>query len=119
MEPTSPLSVPVYQILLSLSDRVLHGYAILLDVSERTDGEVQIAAGTLYAAVDRLLRSGWIEELDEAPGDQGHDERRRYYSITGDGLERLQQEAKRMHRAVQMAADKRLIRRPAAGGRQV
>ena len=33
-----PLSVPVFQILISLADRDLHGYAIIQDVSSRTDG---------------------------------------------------------------------------------
>ena len=58
---SSPLSVPVYQILLSLSDRVLHGYVILKDIRGRTQNEVVLAAGTLYAAIARLEQQGWIE----------------------------------------------------------
>ena len=46
-----PLTVPVFQILVSLADRDLHGYAIIQDVAARTDGEVRLTASTLYAAI--------------------------------------------------------------------
>lgn len=42
-----PLTVPVFQILLSLSDRDRHGYAIIQDVRQRTAGEVALTASTL------------------------------------------------------------------------
>ena len=67
LEMTSPLSVQVFQILLSLVDDDLHGYAIIQDVAQRTGGEVRLTASTLYAAVKRLLDSGWIEELRQRP----------------------------------------------------
>ena len=109
---SSPLSVPVYQILLSLSDRVLHGYAILRDIRERTDNEVVLAAGTLYAAIARLERGRMIEELAESPEDDRDDPRRRYYRITEEGLEVVRREAQRLQRFVRMAEDKQLV--PAA-----
>jgi hypothetical protein len=58
-----PLSVPVFQILLSLADRHLHGYAIIQDIRQRTDGEVVLTASTLYAAIKRMLDGGLIVEL--------------------------------------------------------
>lgn len=111
---SSPLSIPVYQILLSLSDRALHGYAILQDVRERTDGEVQLAAGTLYAAVARLERDGMIEELADPPDGDEVDPRRRYYRITDAGLGAVRAEAKRLQRFVDMAQEKRLLEEPAS-----
>ena len=62
-----PLTVPVFQILLSLSDQDLHGYAIIQDIRARTAGEVTLTASTLYAAIRRLLDAGLVEELEERP----------------------------------------------------
>ena len=78
-----PLSVPVFQILVSLADRDLHGYAIIQDVSTRTEGEVQLTASTLYAAIKRMLDAGMVEEVNEPRrGPDGDDARRRYRSPT-------------------------------------
>jgi DNA-binding PadR family transcriptional regulator len=115
-EPSNPLTIPVYQILLSLSDRDMHGYAILRDIEERTAGEVKLAAGTLYAAVARLVREGLIEEIVEV-GDHDADARRRYYRITSRGRRAAAADAERMRRFVRMAEDKDLIASPASGER--
>jgi DNA-binding PadR family transcriptional regulator len=104
-----PLTVPVFQILLSLSDRDLHGYAIIQDIRERTEDEVVLTASTLYAAVKRLLDGGLISELDTRPGPDEDDSRRRYYHITPLGLDVVRLEAARLERAVRMARRKRLV----------
>ena len=103
-----PLTVPVYQILLSVADESLHGYAIIKDVEERTAGEVRLTASTLYAAIKRLVSSGMLEETDDRPGDDD-DPRRRYYRITGYGTEVLTEEARRLDRAAEMARRKNLL----------
>lgn len=108
-----PLSVPVFQILLSLSDRDLHGYAIIQDIRARTDGEVQLTASTLYAAIKRLLDSRLIEELDERPGPADDDPRRRYYRITTFGLDVVRLEAARLERMLKLARRKKLTPRKA------
>jgi DNA-binding PadR family transcriptional regulator len=105
----APLSTAVFQILLSLVDEALHGYALIQDVRARTDGEVQLTASTLYAAMKRLLDSGWIEELEDAPTGEKHDERRRYYQITQLGREIAIAEAKRLERMTAQARAKRLL----------
>jgi DNA-binding PadR family transcriptional regulator len=105
-----PLTVPVFQILLSLSDRELHGYAIIQDIRERTDGEVALTASTLYAALKRLLDAGLVAELDTRPPDDD-DPRRRYYRITPDGLAVARLEAARLARTLAMARRKRLVAR--------
>ncbi len=106
-----PLSVPVFQILLSLADRELHGYAIIQDIRGRTDGEVELTASTLYAAIRRLLDGGLIEEVDTRPGPEDDDPRRRYYRITPLGLGVARLEAARLERAVKMARQKKLVPR--------
>ena len=110
----SPLTVPVYQVLLSLSDRDLHGYAIIQDIRSRTDGEVDLTASTLYAAVKRMLGAGLIEELEDRPAPELDDSRRRYYGITAEGREVLTAEARRLERSAQMAREKQIL--PALAG---
>lgn len=113
LESHLPLSVPVFQILLSLSDRDLHGYAIIQDIRERTSGEVALTASTLYAALKRLLDAGLVEELSERPPADADDARRRYYRIRRDGLSVATLETARLLRAVKMARRKRLAPRNA------
>ena len=108
-----PLSVPVFQILLSLSDQDLHGYAIIQDIRARTAGEVSLTASTLYAAVKRLLDGRLIEELDTRPGPEDDDSRRRYYSITPLGIDVARLEMARLERALKMARQKKLAPRRA------
>lgn len=108
-----PLTVPVFQILLSLADQDLHGYAIIQDIRERTAGEVDLTASTLYAAIRRLLDGGLVEELDTRPGPEDDDARRRYYRITALGLDVARLEAARLERAVKMARRKKLVPRKA------
>lgn len=113
-EPSAqlPLTVPVFQILVSLADRDLHGYAIIQDVAVRAEGEVRLTASTLYAAIRRMLDIGMVEEVDDprrAPA--GEDERRRYYRMTPYGREVAQAEVARLERAAGMARAKRLIPR--------
>lgn len=107
-----PLSVPVFQILISLADRDLHGYAIIQDIAQRTVGEVRLTASTLYAAIRRMLEAGMIDEVDDprrAP--PGEDDRRRYYRMTPYGREVAQSEAARLERTASMARAKRLLPR--------
>ena len=108
-----PLTVPVFQILLSLSDQDLHGYAIIQDIRERTDNEVNLTASTLYAAIKRLLDGGLLEELDTRPGLEDDDPRRRYYRLTRLGTDVARLEAARLERAVKMARQKKLTPRRA------
>lgn len=104
-----PLSAQVFQILLSLLDDDLHGYALIQDIRRRTDGEVSLTASTLYAAAKRLLGAGWIEEVEHDRPPPGHDDRRRYYRITARGRAAARAEARRLERLTAMARDKRLL----------
>ena len=106
--PPAPLSTQVFQILLSLVDDDLHGYAIIQDVAERTGGEVRLTASTLYAAIKRLLDADWIEERRQRPR-VGDDPRRRYYHLTAVGRNAARAEASRLERLAAMARAKRLI----------
>jgi DNA-binding PadR family transcriptional regulator len=108
-----PLPVSEFQILLALADEERHGYAIRREVSERTDGDVQLGPGTLYGSIKRMVNSGLIAESDERPDPELDDERRRYYRITPLGRKVAVAEARRMERLVRIARAKRLLGRPA------
>ena len=116
-EPASflPLSTQVFQILLSLAGEPRHGYAVIVDVQTRTDGEVNLTASTLYDALSRLLDDELIQETAVAhppsAGGTKPDARRRYYELTPLGRQVARAEARRLERLVLMARDKRLLGR--------
>lgn len=114
-----PLSVPVYQILLCLADRELHGYAMIQEIRDRTGGEVDLTPSTLYGAVKRLEDDGLIEEAEERPDSLLDDSRRRYYRITALGREVARVEARRLERALEQARGKGILGKgpPAEEGR--
>jgi DNA-binding PadR family transcriptional regulator len=91
-----PLPAAVFHILIALADRDRHGYSIMQDVAARTDGKVQLSAGTLYSSIRRMLEQGLIEELAESPDPSSTDERRRYYRLTRFGRRVAAAEAARL-----------------------
>ena len=105
-----PLSGPVFQILLSLSERPMHGYAILADIRSRTATAVELGAGTLYAAIKRMLLTGMVEERKAPKGERHADARRRYYGITSHGRDAARAEARRLQSLTQLAYDRRLLK---------
>ena len=98
-----PLSPAAFSILLALKDGEKHGYAILREVSQRSDGALKLLPGTLYNLLKRMLEDGWIEELEERPDPALDDERRRYYRLTGLGEKIASLEAERMAGLVRAA----------------
>ena len=93
-----PLPTAVFHILVALADRDRHGYAVLQDVLERTEGALRLSPSSLYASIRRLLEQGLIEELDERPDPAHDDERRRYYRLTRLGRAVATAEARRLER---------------------
>jgi len=97
-------------ILLALVDGPKHGHGIRLDVLERTSRRVDLGPGTLYGAIKRLARRGWIAEIDPPPGEEG-DGRRRFYRLSAQGREAARAEVARLTELVEIARAKSL--RPA------
>jgi len=88
-------SDPSVLILTSLSDGPKHGYAIMTDVAAFSG--VGMEPGTLYGALSRLEKRGWIRPLDT-------DERRRPYQITAAGQSVLAEQLKTMQQVARTAA---------------
>ena len=98
-----PLQATAFHILLSLADEDRHGYAIILDVARRTNGELKLSAGTLYRSIQRMLELGLIVETKNRPAPEIDDERRRYYRITPFGTAVARAEAGRLRDLLKMA----------------
>jgi len=77
------------QIMLALAQEPRHGYGIKLDVERRTGGQMKLGSGTLYEAIQRMHKHGWLE-MAPAQGKDPGDSRRKYYRLTGEGRTRLQ-----------------------------
>ena len=109
-----PVTPATFHILLALADGDLHGYAIMQDVAQRSDGAVRLGPGTLYGALKRLLESRLVEESGERADPERGDERRRYYRLTPLGLAVARAEARRLDAILRAARRKKLIgERPA------
>jgi DNA-binding PadR family transcriptional regulator len=109
-----PLTPLAFEVLLSVAGGSSHGYAILRDIEERSEGEMAPHAGTLYRAIFRLVEQALLEELDEAPDPGEDDARRRYYALTSLGREVAAAEASRLADRVRTARSRRLLGRPGA-----
>lgn len=107
-----PLTPSLFHVLLALADGEKHGYAILKEVAQRTNGKVKLSAGTLYGIIKRLDESGMISEIAARPEVGLDDERRRYYKLTELGRQVAMAEAARLEEMVEMARAKRLVRKP-------
>ena len=77
-------------VLTALADAPRHGYGIVREVAELSQGRVKLKIGSLYGVLDRLSADGLIEPDRE----EAHDGRlRRYYRLTADGRRALAEEA--------------------------
>lgn len=85
-----------YFILVALLEEPLHGYGIIKQARTQSLGEVDLAVGTLYSALDRLSETGWVR-LDREETVNGRP--RRYYRITDDGVRAVRAQAARLQRA--------------------
>jgi len=98
-----PLPPATFHILMAVADEDRHGYAIIQDIAARTDGALQMSAGTLYRSIQRMQEQGLIVEVRERPAPEDDDERRRYYRITPFGLAVARAEARRLTQMVKLA----------------
>jgi len=104
-----PLSLPVFRILLALSDQTLHGYAIMQALAKKTGGRERILPGTLYSSLARMVEDGMVEELNPARDETSGGPQRRYYRRTLLGKAVAGAEAERMRVLVDVARAERIL----------
>lgn len=91
-----PLTETTYYILVALLEPG-HGYYVMQRVEELSGGKVRVAAGTMYGALDNLLKQKWIRSVPS------EDKRRKVYQITDLGREVLHLEAGRLRDLLRVA----------------
>ena len=105
-----PLPSSAFQILLALVGEDLHGYGIMRQVAEQTDGRMRLGPGTLYSSIQSLLEEKFIEEVDLREDTKLGQERRRYYRLTSAGRKLARSEADRLADLLRVARAKKILR---------
>src|SRR5215468_7686627 len=73
-------------ILRTLAVSRMHGYAIAQHIARTSDDVLKVEKGSLYPALDRLQRNGWVtSKWEQSPTGR----RARYYTITASGRRTL------------------------------
>ena len=83
-----PMSEPGFLVLISLLEPN-HGYGIMREISERSNGRINIGTSTIYTILYKMEQDGLLEISGEV-------DRRKVYSITSDGRKVLEAEAQRL-----------------------
>jgi DNA-binding PadR family transcriptional regulator len=97
-----PLKPNWFHVMLSLADQEQHGYGIMQEVLDRTDGKVRLWPATLYGTLKRLIDEDLIAESDARPNPEEDDARRRYYRLTQFGRRVLTAESRRLEDLVRV-----------------
>jgi len=106
----NPLPSTAFQILLALVDEDLHGYGIMRQVANQTEGRMRLGPGTLYSSIQTLLEARLIEEVGQGVDGKLGQERRRYYRLTAAGRKLVRSEAERLADLLRVARAKKVLR---------
>ncbi len=107
----APLSAVDYHVLMVLTDEDLYGYAIMKAVEEESGGSVSPEIGSLYRILARLMSEGLVQDIgtpESAPSEH-RGRPRRYYRLTGQGLEVLRYESQRLQGVLELARERDLL----------
>ena len=85
-----PMTETGFYILLCLQ-QPMHGYGIVQQVEQLTDGEIRLSPGTMYGTLSKMEKDRIISFVRE-------EEKRKIYCITELGREVLQMEMRRIER---------------------
>ena len=107
------LTGQAFYILTALADGPRHGYGIVGEVADLSQGRVKLKIGSLYGVLDRLSAEGLIEPDRE----EAHDGRlRRYYRLTRDGRRALAEGAEVRAATARVVRTRLGLARPEAAG---
>lgn len=91
MNKEGPLTEATFYILLALR-HPNHGYGIIQEVTLLTQDRVSLGAGTLYGAINSLIKKKWIKLYSEDKSSR----KKKEYILTRVGYEVFKQEEKRL-----------------------
>ena len=106
----NPLPSAAFQILLALVDEDLHGYGIMRQVVDQTEGRMRLGPGTLYSSIKTLLEAKLIEEIGARADVKPGEGRRRYYRLSSAGRKLVRSEAERIADLLRVARSKKILR---------
>ncbi len=92
-----PMTETGFYILLCLK-KPNHGYGIVQQVEQMTEGEIRLSPGTMYGSLSKMEKDGLIRFVRE-------EEKRKIYEVTGLGSEVLELELKRIKRLYKNAME--------------
>ena len=95
-ERDNPLTEAVFYILLALR-KPNHGYGIIQEVQELTNGRLTLGAGTLYGAIQTLQKKDWIQIYSV----DTESRMKKEYLITDRGKEGFREEQRRLKELLQ------------------
>lgn len=110
VEQHLPVGDLAFHILLALGSGASHGYAIGLEIEERSGGRLRPTTGALYQALKRLRDDGLIV-LDPEAAAVSPDARRKYFRLTELGRDVAAAEAARLNALVSTARSRHLFER--------
>lgn len=100
----SQLPQVAFSILFALSLRERHGYEIIKQVNEDSNGKITIGPGALYTSIKQLRKRGLILEVTHQD-----DARRRYYKLSGAGAQALEEQLGYYYNVVSLAQKRKLL----------
>lgn len=93
-----------FSILLALSLKERHGYEIIKQVNEDSNGKIKLSPGALYTSIKQLLEQKLIKEVS-VEGDT----RRRYYRLSSKGKAVLNEELDYYQNTIALARQRRVL----------
>ena len=99
MDKNTPLTEALFYILLAVR-KPNHGYGIIQEVEELTGGRVSLGPGTLYGAIQSLVKKDWIRIYSE----DTESRKKKEYLITEEGLAAFEEERARLNELLKNAA---------------
>ena len=99
MDKNLPLTEAIFYILLAVR-KPNHGYGIFQEVETLTGGRVVLGPGTLYGAIQSLVKKGWISIYSE----DTESRKKKEYLITESGKAVFEEETQRLAELLRNAA---------------
>lgn len=98
MDKNLPLTEALFYILLAVRTPN-HGYGIIQEITEMTEGRLTLGPGTLYGAINSMLSKGWIRLFSE----DKESRKKKEYLITEQGKDIFAEEVNRLHELIENA----------------
>jgi DNA-binding PadR family transcriptional regulator len=103
-----PLSSATLHILLALAKSDLHGYGIIKEIANNSDGHYRLGPGTLYDNLKKLMVAGLVADAPAVSASkrkraQANEDDRRFFTLTNEGRDALAAEVERLQGVLKKA----------------